>query len=261
MDTLTLLPSITEAVRAAGTRLLDEYTPDARPSGSEAIWKALRHNDEAVLDVLRPALLDLRPQARWMDDELESGALPPGEWWVVDPAEGNINHVHGLPDWCVTATLVQDNAPVLTVVHSPVADRVHTAHVGHGARVDGVPLHVSGKADLAAAFVSTAQAAPGEDAGTLSRISASVDAMLRAAMLVRVAVPATVQLLAVAEGHTDAFWQHSPVISGLAAGALLVSEAGGVVTDLTGRPWAPGSTDFLAAAPGLHAAALTALTA
>ena len=57
----------------------------------------------------------------------------------------------------------------------------------------------------------------------------------------------------------DAFWQFSDVRSGLVAGALLVAEAGGTVTDLAGEPWSTASGDFLAAAPGIHAAALKVL--
>jgi myo-inositol-1(or 4)-monophosphatase len=72
-------------------------------------------------------------------------------------------------------------------------------------------------------------------------------------------VPATFELGLVAAGHIDAFWQHSDVRSGLAAGALLVSEAGGLVTDTRGRPWTLASADFLACAPGVHREAVAVL--
>ncbi|MFJ5228896.1 inositol monophosphatase family protein [Kitasatospora sp. NPDC088391] len=254
-----LLSEVTAAVRAAGRTLSGRHTTRARGTGLDEIVAEIHANDDAVLDVLKEPLLRARPGSRWAEDELAGGALPPGEWWVVDPAEGNINHVHGMDDWAVTATLVRDNLPVLTVVHLPLTGHTYTAVAGGGAHLDGRPLTVSAKTDLGAALVGTGQARPGEDERTFRRIGDSVTAMLINGLVVRVSVPATMQLIHVAAGRTDAFWQFSDVRSGLVAGALLVAEAGGTVTDLAGAPWHAGSRDFLAAAPGVHPAALDVL--
>jgi myo-inositol-1(or 4)-monophosphatase len=74
-------------------------------------------------------------------------------------------------------------------------------------------------------------------------------------------VPSTFPILAFAAGHFDVFWQYAPVLPGVAAGALLVTEAGGVVTDTHGEPWRPGSADVVMSAPGLHAAVVDVLSA
>ncbi|MDH6484650.1 fructose-1,6-bisphosphatase/inositol monophosphatase family enzyme [Streptomyces sp. SAI-127] len=142
----------------------------------------------------------------------------------------------------------------------PLTGDTYTAVAGGGARLNDRPLKVSAKTDLGAALIGTGQAKPGEDERTFRRIGGSVTAMLINGLVVRVSVPATMQLIHVAAGRMDAFWQFSDVRSGLVAGALLVSEAGGTVTDLTGDPWNTGSRDFLAAAPGLHSAALKVLS-
>ncbi|MGW4652602.1 inositol monophosphatase family protein [Kitasatospora sp. NPDC004289] len=256
---LTLLAEVTEAVVNAGRTLRERHTPHARGVSLDEVVAEIHANDDAVLAVLREPLLRARPGSRWAEDELAGGALPSGEWWVVDPAEGNINHVHGMDDWSVTATLVRDNRPVLTVVHLPLTGDTYTAVAGAGAHLNGRPLTVSAKTDLGAALIGTGQARPGEDERTFRRIGESVTAMLVNGLVVRVSVPATMQLIHVAAGRMDAFWQFSDVRSGLVAGALLVAEAGGTVTDLAGRPWTTGSPDFLASAPGLHAAALKVL--
>ncbi|MFE7116157.1 inositol monophosphatase family protein [Streptomyces sp. NPDC057654] len=255
-----LLGEVTAAVRAAGDRLRERYVPQARAVTGDEIVAAIHANDDAVLDVLKTPLTAARPGAGWADDELAGGALPPGEWWVTDPAEGNINHVHGMPDWAVTATLVRDNAPVLTVVHLPLTGDDYTAVAGGGAWLNGVPLRVSAKTELGAALTGTGQARPGEDADTFRRVGSSVARMLADGLVVRVSVPATLQLIHVAAGRMDAFWQFSDVRSGLVAGALLVAEAGGEVTDVRGAPWSLASPDFLAAAPGIHGAAVAALS-
>ncbi|MFM9926326.1 inositol monophosphatase family protein [Variovorax sp. H27-G14] len=256
-----LLPAVTAAVHAAGARLLERFGRTATPANFDDLVNAIHANDAASLACLRDALLLARPGAGWVEDELAGGALPPGEWWITDPVEGNINHVHGQPDWGVTATLVRDNTPVLTVVHVPTTGRTCTAVCGGGAFADGVPLRVSAKTELRAAMVATGQARPGESSATYRRIGQSVTAMLEAALVVRVSVPATFQLVMVAGGQMDAFWQHSQVRSGLVSGALLVEEAGGAISDLHGRPWTLESEDFLATAPGLQREAVATLSA
>ncbi|MFF3484551.1 inositol monophosphatase family protein [Streptomyces sp. NPDC002701] len=248
------------AAQAAGRLLLDRYDVDTRHDDLEEIIRAIHANDEAVLPLVRQPLLDARPGSRWVEDELAGGVLPEGEWWVVDPAEGNINHIHGMGEWAVTAALVRDNVPVLAVVHVPLTGDTYTALRGGGAFLNGRPLRASAKTDLKAALVGTGQAKPGEEEEALRRMGTTVTAMLLSALVVRVSVPATMQLIHVAAGRMDTFWQFSDVRSGLLPGALLVSEAGGAVTDTQGKPWSLASGDFLASAPGLHAQVVDVLS-
>jgi myo-inositol-1(or 4)-monophosphatase len=260
-DDLALLPTIVAIVQSAGDEVKSRFSPDSRRTGGSDIIASIGDNDEASVALLRGPLLAARPGSRWTEDEAGGGILPPGEWWVTDPVEGAINHVHGMTDWGVTATLVRDNQAVLAVVYLPLTGETYAAARGAGAYLNGRRMHASTKTDLKAALVGTGQAAPGEGSATYRRIGQSVTAMLEAALLVRVSVPATLQLTQVAAGRTDVFWQHSQVRSGLLAGALLVEESGGVLTDIHGRSWSLGSEDFLAAAPGVHSAAVQALAA
>lgn len=248
------------AVRAAGSALRERFGEVVPYGTREELMRALAANDDAALDILRPSLTRLRPDAGWVEDELDGGELPPGEWWVVDPAEGNVNHLHTLPDWAVTATLVRDNQPVLTVVHLPLTGETYTALTGAGAHLDGRPLHVSPAADLGLSIVATSQARPDEDEEVVRRVGASITAMLFDALVVRTAVPATLHLVNVAAGRTEAFWQFAGARADLLPGALLVTEAGGRISDAEGRPWTPGSGSFLAAAPGVHAEAVATLS-
>jgi myo-inositol-1(or 4)-monophosphatase len=254
----SLLATVVEAVQAAGKVLLDRYASDTRPVGREDIFAAGRRNEQASLAVLRPALAVARPKARWVDDDQEARQLPDGEWWTVDAVEGNVNHVHGLAEWCVSVTLIRDNTPVLAAVYQPVGDLTYTAAVGNGAHLNGQPLHTSRKTELAWAIATTSQAESGQKE-TYRLIGDSIAAMLYRVMLVRATVPSTFPLLMVAAGHADLFWEYAPVLPGVAAGALMIREAGGLVSDVEGRPWAPGSPSILAAAPGVHAAAIETL--
>ncbi len=133
-DDATLLAKVIDAVHNAGNRLLTLYLPDAHPGDWNEIGSALRRNEEASLDGLQAALAAARPQAQWVDDDQEKIVLPPGEWWAVDAVEGNVNHVHGLPEWCVSITLLRDNIPALAAVYQPIGDLTYTAIRG------GVPI-------------------------------------------------------------------------------------------------------------------------
>ncbi|MES2739343.1 MAG: inositol monophosphatase family protein [Pseudomonadota bacterium] len=256
---LDLLPAVMCAVRAAGDALAARFDRAARPAGGARIVEMIDSADAIALAILRPALARARPGAAFDQDEAGGGALPGGEWWVLDPVEGAINFVHGGAEWGVTASLVRDNLPVLAVVYLPLSGDLYSAVRGHGAHRNGADMRVSAKTELNAAMVATGQAAPREDADTRGRIARSVGAMLGAALAVRLAVPATLQLIQVASGQLDLFWQYSQVRAGLMAGALLVAEAGGSVSDTRGHAWRADSADFLAGAPGLTGAAVAAL--
>ncbi|MFE5554823.1 inositol monophosphatase family protein [Streptomyces sp. NPDC056544] len=255
-----LLDRTATAVRAAGAALRERFGDVVRYETRDELMHALAVNDDTALDILRPRLTSLRPEASWVEDELDGGALPPGEWWVVDPAEGNVNHLHALPEWAVTATLVRENQPVLTVVHLPLTGETYTALTGAGAHLDGRPLRVSQTADLGLSIVATSQARPDEDEKVVRRVGSSITAMLFDALVVRTAVPATLHLTNVAAGRIDAFWQFAGARADLLPGALLVTEAGGRISDAEGRPWTPQSDSFLAAAPGVHAEAVATLS-
>ncbi|MEV6605876.1 inositol monophosphatase [Kutzneria sp. NPDC051319] len=249
-----LLTDVTAAVRRAGDALLAEYGENARPTDKNDMALAGRRLDATVTAILEPALSAIRPEARWVDSDQEMSVLAPGEWWAGDPIEGGVNYVHGMDQWSVTVALIRDNLPVLAVVYEPVRGRTWTAVRGGGAFVDRQPLTVSTKKDVDAAFVTTTQPR------TKNRqFGDAMAALLDRALLVRSTVPSTFPQLDVAAGHVDVYWQYECDLIGVAAGVLLVTEAGGVVTNLRGEPWQPGDTDILAAAPGLHGEFLSIL--
>ncbi|WP_079103150.1 inositol monophosphatase family protein [Streptomyces aurantiacus] len=255
-----VLAAAGDAIRRAGTLLLKRYSTENRPAGLSELLADVGAHHVAVTDVLRPALTEILPSAGWLDDEHGAGALAGGEWWLIDPIGGNVNAVHGMTDWNVGVSLVRDGRPVLAVLYFPLLDEMFTATAGGGAFLNGVPLRVSAKTSLDGAMVGTGQAKPGQSTAVLERIGSSFTAMMKEVIYVRISVPVTHQLAQVAAGRMDLHWQFDNVRAHV-AGVLLVREAGGVVTDLDGEPWKVTSESYLAAAPGVHAAALAVLTA
>lgn len=258
-ELMSLLPEVVDAVQVAGQVLRSRFKSTSRQHTAAGLLAAIAANDAAVTTGLKDALLTALPGSHWVEEEEEGGALPAGDWWVVDPAEGNVNHIHGRTAWGVTATLIRDGVPVLTVALLPMIGELYTAVLGQGAFLNGQAMSVSAKTEVNAAIVGTGQAMPGETGEIFSQIGQSVTKLLETALLIRMSVPATLELVEVAAGRMDGFWQYSQVRSGLVSGALLVREAGGMVTDTNGAPWTLESRDFLAAAPGVHAALLAVL--
>jgi myo-inositol-1(or 4)-monophosphatase len=235
-----LLTTTTVLVREAGARLLRDYSPGNRVTTPDELFAALRRNDATVADLLRPALLAALPGSGWETDEHATGPMPAGDQWVVDPVGGNLNHVHGMTDWNIGVALVRDGRPDFVVLYAPLTDEMFTARDGGGAHCNGERIGVSGKTAVA------------------HNVGASISAMQQNALYVRSAIPVGHQLTQVAAGRLDVHWQFENVRSHIGP-VLLVREAGGTVTDLDGKPWEITSPGYLAAAPGVHAAALDVL--
>lgn len=252
-----LLPSVMEAANRGASFLMGRFDPQARPADRAAMYHLGAGLEEGSVAAVREALDGVLPSAGWFDDE-DEGDLPPGEWWVVDGAEGGVNHVHGLPEWAVTIALVKDGLPQLSVVRQPVGDLTYSGARGRGAWRNGQPMRVSAKTSLDAAIASASQAGNGPEVH--ARLGRAVAAMSDRALLVRNTIPTTFPLLRLASGQSDVFWQYEPDLPGTAAGTLLAAEGGAVVTDLSGKPWDLNSPDVLVAAPGVHAAALEVLS-
>lgn len=250
-----LLTTTTALVREAGARLSRFYSPDNRVATADELFAALRRNDDTVAGLLRPALLDALPGSGWAEDEHATGPMADGDHWVVDPVGGNLNLVHGMADWNIGVSLVRDGRPALAVLYAPLSDEMFTATDGGGAFRNGGRLAVSAKTDLAVALTGTGQARPGHSADVARRVGASIAAMQQTALYVRSSVPVGRELAQVAAGRLDAHWQFENVRSHIGP-VLLVREAGGTVTDFDGKPWELTSAGYLAAAPGVHAAAL-----
>ncbi|KTT65398.1 inositol monophosphatase family protein [Sphingomonas sanguinis] len=255
-----LLAETIRAVETAGKTLLARFRTTPPPTTLADLLAGIEANDAAVEDELRQALLNSLPGSSWASDEEEQGELPSGDWWVVDPAEGNVNHLHGRSGWAVTATLVRKGEPILTAISVPLTGETYSAIAGRGAFMNGERLSVSAKHEIAAAIISSGQASPGEARPIHTAMVHSAERLLDTALLVRLSVPSMLELVDVAAGRLDAFWQHGSVRAGLIGGALLVREAGGTVVDLRGRRWTAGSPDFLAAPLALQQALLASLS-
>ncbi|RLK58287.1 inositol monophosphatase family protein [Actinokineospora cianjurensis] len=183
--------------------------------------------------------------------------LPAGDW-VIDSIDGAVQYLQGLPQWCVTATLVDNGEAVLTVLHSPTLGETYAAERGKGAWRDGKPIRPSAKVSLAAALAGSSHPATPQP-GANAAAGLALPGMLDRVAALRNLGPTSWQVAEVGAGRVDLFWVFGRDAENLLGAGLVATEAGAVVSSVDGSPWTPEAPGFLVAAPGLHAAAVAAL--
>lgn len=180
-----------------------------------------------------------------------------GVRFVADPLDGTTNFLHGYPEYAVSIGVLHGAELVAGVVIDVALGETYTATKGGGAFANGLPLRVSAIGDPARALIGTGFPFTRETdvdpyVGQLSRV-------MRGAAGIRRAGAAALDLAAVAAGRFEAFWETMLSPWDIAAGILLVREAGGVATDLAGAPCEVKKTGVVAGNPALHAWLLSQL--
>ncbi len=179
--------------------------------------------------------------------------------WYVDPLDGTTNFAHGFPHFCVSLGLEQrteglrpdqDGTLVAAVIYDPMLDELYTAELGHGAHLNGRPMRVSRTAELAEALIATGF--PSRKRHQDTNIHFYHEFTLRSHG-VRRAGSAALDLAYVAAGRLEGFWEFNLNPWDTAAGILLVEEAGGRVTDFSGRHFLLDSREILASNGLIHA--------
>ncbi|BDU68825.1 inositol monophosphatase [Geothrix oryzae] len=160
------------------------------------------------------------------------GGPPVAHRWIVDPLDGTLNFVQGFPHWCVSVALWDADGPVVGCVLDPLREDCFLAARGQGATWNGKPMRVSQQAGLDGAFLATGFAFQLGD--RWPRFNAALDRVFPRAKGIRRAGSAALDLAHVACGIFDGYFELGLKPWDLAAGALLVQEAGGVLTDWDG---------------------------
>jgi myo-inositol-1(or 4)-monophosphatase len=184
--------------------------------------------------------------------------LPDSEWlWLVDPLDGTTNYLHGYPAYSASVAVAHRGELLAgAVVHGSTGEE-WTATRGGGARKDGRPVHVSSVDRLRLALVGTGF--PFKRLELLPRYLAQFAAVLRHSAGVRRAGSAALDLCHLATGYLDGFWELVLAPWDVAAGSLIVREAGGLVTDPAGRTLDLGGGSVVAGNAPLHAQLLELL--
>jgi myo-inositol-1(or 4)-monophosphatase len=239
------------ALRAA--RSGSEVIRGAKGAGSTAskgagdyVTEVDRASEAAIATILREATPEIPVLAE------EEGGTAGERYWVVDPLDGTANFLHGFPVVGVSISLVVEGVPVVGVVHAPFLEQTHVATRGGGASsLPGTTLRVSAR-DPAAAIVGTGF--PFRDKSLVPRYLPVFERCFERFEDLRRPGAAALDLAWVAAGVFDGFFELHLSPWDVAAGGLLVREAGGIVTDWEGdeRRWLE-TGNILAGSPAVHA--------
>jgi myo-inositol-1(or 4)-monophosphatase len=240
----------TAAARAAA------YLRRTRPPAARAWAEKAQHDfvtdvDRHAEELLGETLLRLEPGSTVLGEELTPDAARSGRIvWIVDPLDGTTNFLHGYPQYAVSIGALVDGALGVGVVHDVPRDLVYRAATGQGAWCGEAPLHVSVITDPGRALVGTGF--PYKHPSELDRYLQQLGAVLQASGGVRRAGSASLDLADVSAGRLDAFWELSLAPWDVAAGVVLLREAGGAVTTLAGNADVLHHGSIVAGNPRLH---------
>jgi myo-inositol-1(or 4)-monophosphatase len=172
--------------------------------------------------------------------------------FIIDPLDGTMNFLHGIPHFAIAIALERDGQLQSAIVFNPVTDEMYTAERGHGAYLNDRRLRVAARKTLADTVVATGTPNLGHAEEHHALFHAQLSTVMKATAGVRRFGSPTLDLAYVAAGRFDVYWERGLAPWDMAAGALLVREAGGVVSDLTGRDQMLKSGHILAGNESLH---------
>jgi myo-inositol-1(or 4)-monophosphatase len=200
--------------------------------------------------VLREELAKARPGfGLLMEESGETKGRDGRHRWIVDPLDGTTNFLHGIPHFAISIGLEEDGEIVAGLIYQPIADEIYWAEKGRGAFINDRRLRVSARRNLEESLIGTG--IPFRGHGDHPRYLATLAAVMRATSGVRRVGVASLDLAYVAAGRFDGFWEFGLQPWDMAAGMILVREAGGTVAGLSeGNVMDHG--DIIAANPAIY---------
>lgn len=238
-----------ETARAAGAILRERFGQPHEIRFKGAI-DLVTEADRAAEDLIASRLRAACPDHELLCEEGSLGAsLPSSFRWVVDPLDGTTNFAHGLPTFAVSIALENEGIPAIGVVYDPMRDEMFTTRRGQGAALNGVPIRVSSTDTLISSILVTGFS---YDFAKRAHQAEIWRDFLTRVQAIRQTGSAALNLCYIASGRLDGYWEQGIQPWDVAAGALMVVEAGGQVSDLAGGAFRSDDREVLASNGPLH---------
>jgi myo-inositol-1(or 4)-monophosphatase len=239
------------AAQAAGRVLRRRYREKATG------WVVQKGLHDFVTDVDREAeaavvghILERFPDHVVMSEEGSPGAAAAPFRWIVDPLDGTTNFIHGVTPFSVSVALEDRRGLVAGAIHDPVRDEMFHAARDSVSKLDGTPIRCSNPENADLALVATGF--PFREMSRVRQYLEAFERFIRSTAGIRRAGSASIDLAYTACGRYDGFWEIGLSRWDIAAGVLLVRQAGGVVSDVVGGDTQLDTGDIVAAGPRLH---------
>lgn len=246
--TAELLDLARQAARSAGDLLLQRFHKpsagiEAKSTPTDLVSDADRDAERLIVNLITKE----RPDDGIISEERPASSSTTGIDWVIDPLDGTVNFLFGIPWWAVSIAVEQQGKGIVGVIYAPCVEELFEARLGDGARLNGSAISVSDRGDLSTAMIGTGFA---YDARARAVQADIVTRVLPRARDIRRAGSAALDLASLACGRLDGFYEAPMEHWDKAAGILVVGEAGGIVSELP-APYdlSPG---VIAANPTLH---------
>jgi len=228
-----LLPTVCSIAREGGQFLLSELK---NVSQSDIETKAehdfVTYVDKASEKFLIQELSKVLPEAAFVAEESQSKQKDARFCWIVDPLDGTTNYIHRLPCFAVSIALTDNNREILAVIYEPNLDECFSTHAESGAFLNDKPMHVSETRKVFDSFIATGF--PSRDYTHLEEYLKMFRRLLFDTQGIRRLGSAAMDMAYVACGRFDAFYEYGLAPWDVAAGSLLVKQAGGKVADFSG---------------------------
>lgn len=247
-----LINVMIDAAGKAGRSLLRgfgdiESLQVSRKGPADFVSEADRRAEKIIFETLQKA----RPKYGFlMEERGEVAGEDISNRWVVDPLDGTLNFLHGLPHFAVSIALERDGEPFAGVIYEPVSDQMFWAEKGQGAHLNGRRLRVSSRRDLSESVFATGIPFHGRD-GHEPFLAQLAEVMAVSAGVRRFGA-AALDLAYVAAGRYEGFWEQGLNPWDIAAGIVILREAGGTVSDFSGRKRMMESGEIIASNGVLH---------
>jgi myo-inositol-1(or 4)-monophosphatase len=250
LDPDKYLATAVAAARAAGeiqkNRLRTDYAIDFKGTSKNLVTEVDRYCEKLVVERLRRDF----PGCDILAEENTYASVGSSFKWIIDPLDGTTNFAHGFPWFCVSIALEIDGEIKLGVLYHPVMDELFTVIKGEGSRLNGEVIRVSGNRPLRNTLLATGF--PYDRTRENENNFENFVNFQLSARGVRRAGSAALDLAYVAAGRLDGYWESKINPWDVAAGALLVEEAGGRVSGYSGRPYSVYERHILASNGLIH---------
>lgn len=258
MDLKKICNSVEEISKEVGAYLLQERAVFNQDKVEEKSFNNLvSYVDKTAENTFIKYLKDVVPEAGFIAEESED-LKPADEYnWIIDPLDGTTNFIFNIPFYCTSVALIRNNELQVGVIYDPNHDELFSAYKDGGAYLNGKSIRVSETTDLIRTLVATG--IPYDDFDRAEKFLKLLHQLMRDTKGIRRLGSAALDLAYVASGKFDAFFEYGLNPWDVAAGALIVKEAGGQVTNYNGGDDYVFGTDITATNKKVHQELLDAI--
>jgi myo-inositol-1(or 4)-monophosphatase len=239
-----------EATREAG-KIIQHYfqgtfTVDNKGSINNLVTEVDKHSEKKIIEIIKTHF----PGHSIISEEVGELMQDSDYQWIIDPIDGTVNFAHGIPICCVSIGLKHKDDLLLGTVYNPMMNELFFAEKGKGAMLNGKPISVSKKTDFKKACLVTGF--PYKWPKTYEHPIRVFERFIMEGLPVRRLGSAAIDLCWVACGRFDGFWEYNLSSWDVAAGYLIVQEAGGKITNFEGAPYSVFDKETLATNGLIH---------